>query len=58
MFPMEGEAREKFLSQATAKHLLRRAGTAEEVASGILFAISNNFVTGSTIDVDGGALLP
>ncbi len=58
MFPMEGEAREKFLSQATAGHLLERAGTAEEVASGILFAISNDFVTGSTIDVDGGALLP
>ena len=58
MFPMEGEARENFLSQATSKHLLRRAGTADEVASGILFAISNDFVTGSTIDVDGGALLP
>ncbi len=58
MFPMEGEARENFLTQATAKHLLRRAGTADEVASGILFAISNSFVTGSVIDVDGGALLP
>ena len=58
MFPVEGETREKFLSQATANHLLKRAGTAEEVASGILFAIGNDFVTGSTIDVDGGALLP
>ena len=58
MFPVEGYARENFLAQATANHLLKRAGTADEVASGILFAISNSFVTGSVIDVDGGALLP
>ena len=58
MFPMEGEAREAFLQQASANTLLRRAGTADEVASGILFVIENDFVTGTTIDVDGGALLP
>jgi len=58
MFPMEGEAREGFLTQASANTLLKRAGSADEVASGILFAIENDFVTGTTIDVDGGALLP
>ena len=58
MFPMEGEAREAFLQQASANTLLKRAGTADEVASGILFVIENDFVTGTTIDVDGGALLP
>ncbi len=58
MFPVEGEARSKFLAGATANTLLKRAGTADEVASGILFAIENDFVTGTTIDVDGGALLP
>jgi NAD(P)-dependent dehydrogenase (short-subunit alcohol dehydrogenase family) len=58
MFPGEGEARQEFLSQATARNLIKRAGTAEEVARGILFVIENDFVTGATIDVDGGALLP
>jgi NAD(P)-dependent dehydrogenase (short-subunit alcohol dehydrogenase family) len=58
MFPGEGDARQAFLSQATAGNLIKRAGTAEEVAAGILFTIENDFVTGATIDVDGGALLP
>ena len=58
MFPGEGDAREEFLRQATANNLIKRAGTAEEVAQGILFVIENDFVTGTTIDVDGGALLP
>jgi NAD(P)-dependent dehydrogenase (short-subunit alcohol dehydrogenase family) len=58
MFPVEGEAREKFLAQATAGNLIKRPGTAEEVAQAILFTIRNDFVTGTTVDVDGGALLP
>ena len=58
MFPAEGDAREAFLAQATAGNLIKRAGSAEEVAAGILFTIENDFVTGTTIDVDGGALLP
>ena len=32
-------------------------GTPEEVAQGIIFAIENDFITGTTIDVDGGWLL-
>ena len=58
MFPGEGDARASFLSQATTGNLIKRAGTAEEVAAGILFTIENDFVTGTTVDVDGGALLP
>jgi len=58
MFPVEGPDREKFLNQATASNLIKRAGTSEEVAAGVLFVIENDFVTGTTIDVDGGALLP
>ena len=57
MFPVEGDAREQFFAQATAKHLIPRIGTADEVAAGILFVIENDFVTGTTVDVDGGALL-
>jgi NAD(P)-dependent dehydrogenase (short-subunit alcohol dehydrogenase family) len=41
----------------TASNLIPRAGTAAEVAKGILFVIENDFVTGTTVDVDGGWLL-
>jgi NAD(P)-dependent dehydrogenase (short-subunit alcohol dehydrogenase family) len=58
MFPVQGEARVQFLAAATANSLLKRAGTPDEVALGILFVIENDFVTGTTVDVDGGALLP
>jgi NAD(P)-dependent dehydrogenase (short-subunit alcohol dehydrogenase family) len=58
MFPVQGEARAQFLANATANTLLKRAGTPDEVAMAILFVIENDFVTGSTVDVDGGALLP
>ncbi|MYF50664.1 MAG: SDR family oxidoreductase [Gammaproteobacteria bacterium] len=57
LLPGEGDARERFFAQATAKHLIPRIGTADEVAAGILFVIENDFVTGTTVDVDGGALL-
>ncbi|MDP6375519.1 MAG: SDR family oxidoreductase [Pseudomonadales bacterium] len=58
MFPVRGEVRDEFLGKATAGNLIKRAGTADEVAHGILFAIENDFVTGTTVDVDGGMLLP
>ena len=58
MFPVQGEAREEFLSRATANILIPRAGTADEVASAIVFAVQNDYMTGSTIDIEGGALLP
>jgi NAD(P)-dependent dehydrogenase (short-subunit alcohol dehydrogenase family) len=58
MFAASGADRERFLERATANNLIKRAGTPDEVAMAILFAIRNEFVTGTTIDVDGGALLP
>ena len=57
MVAAEGAEREKLYTKMTADHLIPRAGTAEEVAEGILFVIENDFVTGTTIDVDGGWLL-
>jgi len=42
---------------ATSSHLIPRAGTPDEVAKGIMFAVDNDFVTGTTIDVDGGWLI-
>ncbi len=58
MFAASGEQRDAFLKQATARNLIARAGTADEVADAVLFLLRNEFTTGTTIDVDGGALLP
>ena len=57
MFGPDAEKRAGMLAPATSRHLIPRAGTPDEVAAGILFVIQNDFVTGTTIDVDGGWLL-
>ena len=56
MSPLEGAEREAYYSQGSAGHLIPRAGTAEEVASAIIFLLANEFVTGTIVDVDGGAI--
>jgi NAD(P)-dependent dehydrogenase (short-subunit alcohol dehydrogenase family) len=53
---LEGEQREKYYSEGTAQHLIARAGTSAEVASAIIFLLENQFVTGTIVDVDGGAI--
>ncbi len=57
MFGMEGEEREEFFRTGTSSHLIPRAGLAEEVAKGVMFVLENEFVTGTVVDVDGGAIL-
>ena len=57
MVTVQGVEREDLYSKMTKNNLIPRAGTADEVAQGILFVIKNNFVTGTTVDVDGGWLL-
>lgn len=57
MVSLEGEERAALYAKATANNLIPRAGTSDEVAQAILFLIQNDFVTGTTIDVDGGWLL-
>ncbi|MFV0472872.1 MAG: SDR family oxidoreductase [Pikeienuella sp.] len=57
MVALKGEARAAHYQKTTAGHLIPRAGTPDEVALAIIFAIENDFVTGTTIDVDGGWLL-
>ena len=54
---LQGEEREALYAKSTASHAIPRAGTADEVAHAIVFMIQNDFVTGTTIDVDGGWLL-
>ncbi len=54
MFSQEGEDRKVFLNSLTESNTIKRAGKPEEVAKGIIFVIENEFVTGTTVDVDGG----
>ena len=56
MVSLKGDDRTKHYSNVTKTHLIKRAGTADEVALGIIFAVENDFITGTTIDVDGGWL--
>jgi NAD(P)-dependent dehydrogenase (short-subunit alcohol dehydrogenase family) len=58
LFALQGEARERFFREAAAPHAIPRAGRPEEVADAILFLLRNDFITGTTLDVDGGSLLP
>ena len=58
MFPMEGDERVKYFQDATGDNAIPRAGRPDEVADAVLFLLGNEFVTGTTVDVDGGALLP
>ncbi|MEX2617194.1 MAG: SDR family oxidoreductase [Alphaproteobacteria bacterium] len=57
MVSMEGDARKAFYEKATAKNVIPRPGTADECAQGIIFLVQNDFVTGTTVDVDGGWLI-
>ncbi|WP_416896189.1 MAG: SDR family oxidoreductase [Minwuia sp.] len=57
MVPLQGEERAKMYANATKNHLIPRAGRPEEVAQAIVFLVQNDFVTGTTVDVDGGWLL-
>ena len=54
---MAGEARDAMFDRAAATLPAGRFGQPEDIASGYLFAIDNPFVTGSVIDIEGGALV-
>lgn len=57
MFDWMGEGKEETLSKMTQGNLIKRAGRSEEVAAGLIFVMQNGFVTGTTVDVDGGQLV-
>lgn len=57
MTSLPPDARDAFLRSATKSFAIPRAGQPSEVAQGIVFLVENDFVTGTTVDVDGGALL-
>lgn len=57
MVALTGDERKAHYERLTANNLIARAGTADECAKGIIFLLENDFVTGTTLDVDGGILL-
>jgi len=57
MVPLQGAERDAHYAKLTGNYLIPRPGKPEEVAQGILFLIQNDYVTGVTLDVDGGLLL-
>lgn len=57
MVSIQGAERDALYDKMTQNDLIPCAGTADEVAEGIMFVNKNNFVTGTTIDVEGGWLL-
>jgi NAD(P)-dependent dehydrogenase (short-subunit alcohol dehydrogenase family) len=57
MFDWMGAEKQEKLQAMTSAHLIKRSGSPEEVAAGILFVMQNGFVTGTTVDVDGGRIL-
>ena len=57
MVALSGHDRTKHYKNVTKAHLIDRPGNPAEVTKGIVFAIENDFITGTTIDVDGGWLV-
>ncbi|MCP4978919.1 MAG: SDR family oxidoreductase [Gammaproteobacteria bacterium] len=57
MSPLQGDERREYYEKGSAQHLIPRAGTSEEVASAVIFLLENEFVTGTIVDVDGGAIV-
>ena len=57
MVAVEGEARTQLYANMTKGNLIPRAGTPEECAHAIMYLVENDFVTGTTVDVDGGWVL-
>ena len=57
MSPLQGKEREDYYKNTTNNNIISRAGSPDEVATGIIFAIENEFITGTTIDIDGGWLI-
>ncbi|MEQ4530498.1 MAG: SDR family oxidoreductase [Mixta sp.] len=54
---MDPVAREKMLQTAAANLPVKAYGRAQDIAKGYLFLLDNPFVTGTVIDIEGGALI-
>ncbi|ELS1884562.1 SDR family oxidoreductase [Raoultella ornithinolytica] len=54
---MDPAAREKWFASAAETLPAKAFGRAEDIAKGYLFVMDNPFVTGSLLDIEGGALI-
>jgi NAD(P)-dependent dehydrogenase (short-subunit alcohol dehydrogenase family) len=52
-----GANRDAYVASVTGKLPLRRLGTADEVGAAVVFLMSNGFMNGETLHVDGGSRL-
>ena len=57
MLGPDAEVRKRAIQPVVDKFLIHRMGTPDEVAQAVEFLIRNDYVTGTTVDVDGGWLL-
>jgi NAD(P)-dependent dehydrogenase (short-subunit alcohol dehydrogenase family) len=58
MYDRFGDKKDEVLATMGKNILLGRVGTSDECAEAILMLMTNSYITGTTIDVDGGQLLP
>lgn len=54
-FGAQGKA--DYFADISARNPARRIGTPDEIAQGVLFALTNAFLTGQTLHIDGGETL-
>lgn len=54
---MPEAAREGMYSTIASRLPIGRVGTAEDIAAATLMLMTNGFITGVTLDVDGGGVL-
>jgi NAD(P)-dependent dehydrogenase (short-subunit alcohol dehydrogenase family) len=54
---LAGDGRDKMLAALTKRIPVRRVGRPEEIAHGVIFLMTNEYVTGTTLTIDGGQSL-
>ena len=58
LIKLQGEERRQYFQKTVGNQVIPRAGQPSEVADAVMFLLQNDFITGTVVDVDGGALLP
>jgi NAD(P)-dependent dehydrogenase (short-subunit alcohol dehydrogenase family) len=55
--PLMGEQRDAMAAWAAERLPVKRIGSAEEVAQGVVMLMTNGFITGEVLHIDGGGRL-
>jgi NAD(P)-dependent dehydrogenase (short-subunit alcohol dehydrogenase family) len=51
---LDAEGKRDYFEHISSSNPVRRIGTPDNIAGAVLFAMSNTFLTGVTLKVDGG----